>query len=762
MIKRKLNIKYFYCCDRIIVETFPHGGNLMKKFKALLLAGVAVGVLGVGAVGVAVGAHHTQVKQVKAATETTVYYAVPSATVGNYLVKLNVNFKGDGEDWHQYTMDKTLDTYNGNDVYRCTYTDAYDGVGVMQFQLYDGDAYVDQQQPIGAWTTVDNYNGKIYVHNLGWSNYTPGLETYIPMTSAFFTNWTDDAGTFRGVGANCWNGKPLNALGSVMDGCLDHEWWTGTLTSRKWHQTTQWIYFQYGCANNSHVGEASDVKMTFKLWASADAETPAYEHDFHNDTFSQTTLLLRNYMIPTTEFNALGGDFYMSIDFFDGRTDDYGANEFGYLHVNQTHEQVSDAQWYYYTHCVEGEAKSVDQLRENYYLNGSLRDGFVTGFAESFDTQYSFNINWMKDNYGNDVGERHQDRAISHSTYRANQGTNMPFNSKNGFFKGWYGAGNDDREGHVYGYVASDDSVYRFVSKPFRLPANGLVSVMMAGNSASLHLIDFDGGHDDLAWVDCKTFVTAGSVEEQNPIALTGKNVCTMVRHVINFSKYAGRLVQIGIADVANKAGGWNAVYFDELKADYDAVPSLHLDVVEQDKDYKSYSVFNDVYVKATEGDGGVDYAHDDGPAIDESPLFEANQVWLYYLSNVRGGREGQNVCNVLTTVETKAFLNAYNDLSVAAKQLVCASDDFQRIGSGDWWKINPTIFDAEHQYNLAHTIQYLGEVNNIPVVVYRNDMVVGSTAFYYDTNMIMIIVLAATLILTVGLLVFYKKKRKH
>ena len=749
-----------YYCDRIMVETFPHGGNLMKKFKTLLLAGVAVGVLGVGA---AVGAHQVkakQVRQVKASTETILYYAISSATVGTYNVKLNVNFKGDGDDWHAYAMTKTYDTYNGDDVYICTFTDAYDGLGAIQFQLYDGDAWKSQDQVFGDrdWHSASTYNGKLWVHGgSDWVTYTPGLETYIPMSTDFFTNWTNDAGTIRGVGANCWNGKSLNALGSVFDGCLDHEGWMGTLTSRRWHQTTQWIYFQYGCANNSHVGEASDVKMTFKLWASADATTPTYEHDFHNDTFSQTTLLLRNYMIPTTEFNALGGDFYMSIDFVDGRTNDYGANEFGYLHVNQTHEQVADAQWFYYTHCVEGEAKSVDDLRLNYYKNGSLRDGFVTGFAESFDTQDSFNNNWLKDDYGNDVGERHQDKAISHSTYR--NGSNMPFNSTNGFFKGWYGEGNDDYENHVYGYVASDDSVYRFVSKPFRLPENGIVSVMMAGNSASLHLINFDDGHDDLAWVDCRTFVSGG---DENPIASSGKNVCTMVRHVINFSKYAGRLVQIGIADVDNKAGGWNAVYFDELKADYNTLPTFHIDAVEQDKDGKSYSAIPDYYVKATEGNGGVDYAHDDGPETDSSPLFGAYNVWKNYIDNVRSGREGRNVCSVLTTQATKDFLTAYNGLSVAEKQIVCASDDFQRIGSGDWWTINPTIFDAEHQYNLAHTIQYLGEVNNVPVVVYRNNMVANPSFFANNPSMVMTIVLVATLILTVGLLVFYKKKRKH
>ena len=358
------------------------------------------------------------------------------------------------------------------------------------------------------------------------------LETNIEMTTDFFTNWTDEAGSIRGIGATCWNGQPLSALGSIFDGCLDHEGWEGTLTSRKWRQTTKWIYFQYGCANNNHVGDESDVKLVFKLWASQDDESPAYVHDFHNDTFTQTTLILRNFRISDEEYNALNGDFYMSVDLVDGRGIEYGANEFGYLHVNQTHEQVSDAQWYYYTHCVEGEARNIEAQRAHYYLNGSLKEGFVTGFNEDFDTQESFNTNWMLDNYGDtSVGERHPDRAISHSTYRAEDGTNMPYNNTDGFFKGWYGGGDQDVEGDTYGYVASDDPVYRFVSKPFRLPENGLVSMKMAGNSASLHLIDFDGGHGDLAWVDIKSFNPDGDLDN---IALSSSFYVYFIHNVLN------------------------------------------------------------------------------------------------------------------------------------------------------------------------------------------------------------------------------------
>lgn len=748
---------------------------MKKLFTVLSLFGVA----GAMTFGILSGINQKgEPKVAKAATETTVYYAVSPEIVGTYTVKLNVNFKGDGDDWHSFVMDKTSDTLSGNDVYKYTYTDAYDGVGTMQFQLYNGEQWISQQQPIGSWTAVDQFNGKVYVHDDGWHTYTENLETYIPMKSAFFTNWTDDAGSFRNAGANCWNGRPLNALGPVFDGCLDHEGWTGTLTSRKWNQTTRWIYFQYGCANNSHVGEATDVKLVFKLWASADAENPSYTYDVHNDTFSQTTLILRNFEIPEIEYNALNGDFYMSVDLVDGRENDYGANEFGYLHVNQTHQQVSDAQWRYFNNCVDGEATNVNDLRKHYYLNGTLRNGFVVsqnGLEESFDTQLAFNNNWVKDNYGaaDPEAASHQDKAISNSTYRTG-GWNLPFNNTNGFFKGWYGGGNDDTGGdNDFGYVASDKATYRFLSKPFVLPANGLVSVKMAGNGASLHLIDFENGAD-LAWVDCRTFKSNG---ESSLVATGDINVCTMVKHIINFSKYAGRTVQIGIADVANgeKDGGWQAAYFDELKANYAELPGFGVDVVAQTHDESTtYSAINDYYVTSVEGNGGVDYANNDGPDTDDSPLCNAYTVWKSYLTNVRGavitdekvrsiiGRNycsGDAVSNDFINNDVKGVVSSYNDLSEDEKAVFNKSVDVVREAGTDN-TVLPTVYSSEASYNILANLKCLAAANGENLTIGAS--IASLNPMAESNNSITLIVITASVIIAFGLAYLVLRKRKE
>ena len=125
-----------------------------------------------------------------AATETTVYYAVPGETVGTFTVKLNVNFKGDGDDWHNYVMTKTALTHETMDVYKATFTDAYNGLGCLQFQLYNGDKWVSEVKVIDwSWTTVDKYNGKMWVH--GGSAWVDAPAGDIPSVTLYFVNAED-------------------------------------------------------------------------------------------------------------------------------------------------------------------------------------------------------------------------------------------------------------------------------------------------------------------------------------------------------------------------------------------------------------------------------------------------------------------------------------------------------------------------------------------------------------------------------------------
>ena len=110
-----------------------------------------------------------------AATVTTVYYAIPSATVGSYTVKVNAHFGSyDNDAWTEpaVVMTSTGKTYNGNPIYTGTFTDQWDGVAELQFQLYDGDTFMSQEVAISSWTSVSVYNGKMHVYNQdGWIDY---------------------------------------------------------------------------------------------------------------------------------------------------------------------------------------------------------------------------------------------------------------------------------------------------------------------------------------------------------------------------------------------------------------------------------------------------------------------------------------------------------------------------------------------------------------------------------------------------------------
>lgn len=174
-----------------------------------------------------------------AATETTVYYTVPADVVGSYTVKLNVNFKGwgDGDDWHAYTMTKTNKTYFGKYIYSCTYTDAWDGVGVMQIQLYDGETFKSQEVPFACtqdnkFLSVGNYNGKMYEYGqTQWRtyNYDKTVTIHTKKTSTWtptnLHNYFND-GVTGDVAEQGFPGK------ATTQSTLNTDWYDYTITGR--------------------------------------------------------------------------------------------------------------------------------------------------------------------------------------------------------------------------------------------------------------------------------------------------------------------------------------------------------------------------------------------------------------------------------------------------------------------------------------------------------------------------------------------------
>ena len=738
--------------------------SIMKKLKVVLLAGTAAGAMGLG---LTAGAHHSKPVDVKAATETTVYYAVSSATVGSYTVKLNVNFRGDGDDWHSFSMTKTSDSFDTKDVYSCTYTDSYDGVGCMQIQLYDGDTWISQQQPFGIWTPVEDYNGRIYLHDTGWFDYTPGVEKHMPMTTAFFTNWDGNAGTFADTNARFWGENySFEQLDTFYRGEAA-EGWTGTLTSRTWQQSTQYVYFQLGGARDYDHPEGA-AHLVFHYGS--------YSADFYNNTFVENPMTLRYFKIPDEQYaalKALGDDFTMSVDVVDPCTAGYGFVNLGYFHANQTEESTSDAMRYFLNHMSndsrEWEVNKRKEIMNTYFDNADQRSVFfrtVSNIDDSFSTNSDFVNHWYFDHnfFNNDYGvERHFDKAIGTDSYRPDDNySNMPFNNDGGFFRGWYEGGLNS------GFVASDGLRYRFVSRPFVLSGTGLISIKMAGK-ASLHVIDpsvknTDAQPADLAWIDNKGFSDGGDMTNLE----SGFNTATMVRHVINLEAYIGKTIQLAICDY--DTSGWSAAYFDSLVSNYSSYPGYRIECpVQSNNGGTHYPVYRDIYINsACKNDGnqfGVIY--NGGNAVntandnailnhsDSSDSFGAHNVWKSYLDVVRGGNAGNNYCSSLVSDDIKGVLNAFNGLSNGAKQIVCASDDFERVSG------TPVVYGPAHSYNISRILEYLGQVNGINVNTSGSEhflLNLSNVDNHSTMTIILIICLASISALT--MLLVLKKKR--
>lgn len=154
------------------------------------------------------------------AVEITLYYAVPSATVGTYTVKANIKTGGDeskgevGDNWQQDNMTKTAKTFTSYDIYSYTYTINNSKLYNVQFQLYDGSTWESELEPLAGNEDISNFNGKMYVHDKGWSDYNYDIETKsITIHCKKTASWTPTNGY-----AYYWDGSADKAITNTWAG----------------------------------------------------------------------------------------------------------------------------------------------------------------------------------------------------------------------------------------------------------------------------------------------------------------------------------------------------------------------------------------------------------------------------------------------------------------------------------------------------------------------------------------------------------------
>ncbi len=580
---------------------------------------------------------------------------------------------------------------------------------------------------------------------------TPHSELTINPFFFYDYDQSQNPGSFEGKDAKYWdNTHSFNSMGSFFRG-ESNEGWEGDLVSNEWDQVKQYVYFTWSAQNNSDF-----VNIEFVYG------------DFHatlkNDTFVGNTMMLHHFKIPDEQFETFDGkSFKMKVILHDHSSSDYAFNNFGYLHINQTKEDCANAMRYYLNHLDLNHREYGDLYKNilgHYYTNAYLRDVFlspVEDISDGFESNDSFLDHWYLDHSydNNNDTERHVDNVISDSEYRPDDNTNMPYNKTgNGFFKGWHQDGS--------GYVANDRAVYRFVSRPFVLSGNGLISIKMAGKGAALHVIDPET-RKDLAWIDnrCTNF------EGDMNIVATGFNTVTMVKHVINLEQYVGKTIQLAIADIhdeANADWSWESAYFDDLVVNYDSPYFYGVEEVEQNSGNEAgttYAVYRDIYVNSAhiENDqNGIKYnsaSNEVLPAEDTSAQKEAYDFLNYYFNNFRTSESFYSFCNVSSEIKNE-LLSQYKGLSNDALAIVDLSLDYDRglDRTGNWYEKR-----MNQEYTVGQVIQYIDNKFG-----YTEPNVRSLLGFSSETSTrftIIMIIFVTAIVIGLGSMIIVKNRRK-
>ena len=586
--------------------------------------------------------------------------------------------------------------------------------------------------------------------------------TYIAMSADAFTNETDAyrLGQFAPTSRTYWEGWSFDALDTFFCGeSMEGE--TGTLELKSWTQFTQYIYFQWGAA-----GTADQYLEFICTNTTAKEGEQYYQHEYkaehRNDTQVDNKLLVRYFEIPDDEYAKLGGDngFSMTIKLHDNGGDGgYKFHSFGWLHPNQTKAQVGDAMRFYLNHLNQHlanyEVDARNRIQHHYFTNAYLNKVFYSAasdISDGFDSQSDFINHWYFDHtyYNNDGAGRDFDRAISSV---ANHANGAPYNKEGaGFFRGFHES--DDNTG----FQATDYSKYRFISRPFKVDANNpFISVKMGG-VASLHIIDATIDPDvnqaaDLGWVD-NTFYSRDGTD---PLVYTGWMATTMVRHVINLQAYAGRTIQLAIADiVADK--DWKAANFDELRVNFTPT-AFKVDALDQlNNENHYYSALVDKYISsAHDGSGvsGIKYKTVGDAVADTTDVKAAADYLASFYGLARNSSKHFTYCGAedLTSDDVKELVKTFKNLDDGVKAIVAASDDYDQYDKdiADWFRT------PVHKFTVEETLDYIALRNGMNVE--NNGNLINSN--FFGGNHVWNYIALTAIVSAAALLGFFLIKRR-
>ena len=272
--------------------------NVLKNIFFSLVAVLSLGAtFSIAAYGV--NKSQEAVVETSAATYTTVYCAIDTTTLKSYSMKLNINRKGDGNDWATYDMTDLATTYDSKKVFSVSFTDLYDGLGCIQFQLLDGSTWKEQDEVFTSWTWASEYNNKLHVYKgTGWVNYNPPTSHTVTKRAVVDGTLKADSGEWSlgtdNVPHNASYAYPsdINKNGYYFDGWYTNEACTTSYTARnisdaltiyaKYTSWTDYIYYIGGSSpvfTNIYVFKDSSAYGT--SWAGDPLSSASYVSEVH-------------------------------------------------------------------------------------------------------------------------------------------------------------------------------------------------------------------------------------------------------------------------------------------------------------------------------------------------------------------------------------------------------------------------------------------------------------------------------------------------
>lgn len=441
----------------------------------------------------------------------------------------------------------------------------------------------------------------------------------------------------------------------------------------------------------------------------------------------------------------------------DEKTGGYGGFTFGNLYVDQTIEDVAR---HFSAHKNQMKLnRFTSKWNENacnYVINTTYADSYYdtvkAAEANLRDADDDFETNVHLTNWAYDM---------DHSRYPNNDIANL----------NWAGIYSDVDEKYDEGYFSVgmpmnqtgdyylraefessgvyEDASYRLVSPSFKLSGAGFVSAKLGGGTAVLEVLD----ENDNVLASSATaeavdenklrpgFHGEANREETFNIALSGVRLNTMSRVYLDVSSHIGETVKVSIKD-ARTGFGWGLAYFDEIKTYYSSTPSFKVEVCRQADHYVTVP---DEYVGSNSTAFGKAFA-----------------FWRNYLSVLREG--STQYCSERTSDAVKSLLNEYKDLSEAAQRIVCASQDYQRVGEGTWYDVSPSIREANDQYSISHSLAYLAAENGVSgVVVYGNAGIIQSLLVNSEnqsSTVTLIAIVAIVSVMSLSVLLIIKKRK--